>query len=663
MKYFKHLAALAVCTVVSSACLFSSCNYLNVEEYFTDTMNYDSIFQSKVNLERYLWGTAAFFGDEGAIWGSTSIPGVTATDEAFVLWDQGEYPGFQFTLGSITPDNMGSMNIWPQMYKIIRKSNTILARIHECKDLSTLDEREILGYTHFMRGYAYYQLLTSFGPVVLMGDEMMETNQGPEYYNRARATYDESVDYICTELELAAKYMPATVAVGQFGRPTRGAAYGLVARLRLQQASPLFNGGGAAKTYFGNWKRSTDGVHYVSQTYDEKKWAVAAFAADRVIRMGSYSLHTVKKDSITPALPATVPSGNFPNGAGDIDPFKSYSDMFTGEALSFKNPEFIWARESNSVTSYTKHSYPVMLLGGWNGMSVPQKIVDAYYMADGRTIDNSSPEYPYSEDGFSKGKSTFSGYQLNENVYNMYVNREMRFYASIGFCECFWPCSSTSENNRKNKTVTYYKGGTAGKDQTDGNLSNYPITGYVIKKYVHKDDAWAGNDAELLKKSFPIIRYAEILISYVEALNNLTGPHTITDADGTTYTYTRNTQDMARYFNQIRFRAGLPGVTTAQLNSPEEMFEVIKRERMIEFLHENRRFYDIRRWGIYEETDKEPIVGMDTEKRKDEYYQRTVVNHAYARNRKVERKMVFLPISRQEIRKVPNLDQNPGWDD
>ncbi len=555
-----------------------------------------------------------------------------------------------------------SMNVWPQMYKIIRKTNLIFQRIDECKDLTTLEEREILGYAHFMRAYAYYHILMNFGPVVLIGDETLETNEKPEYYNRERATYDESVDYICDELELAAKYIPLTVSMGQFGRPTRGAAYGLIARLRLQQASPLFNGGAAAKTHFASWKRTVDGVDYVSQQYDEKKWAVAAAAAKRVIDMGVYELYTVKRDSTTMPLPKNVPSGDFPNGAGNIDPFKSYSDMFTGEALSQKNTEFVWGRISSNVRNYTRHAFPIDNLGGWNGMAIPQKIVDAYYMVDGRDINNSSEEYPYSEIGFSSEKQSFSGYQLNNGVYNMYMNREMRFYASIGFSECFWPCLSTSESGRRNQTITYFKGGNSGKDRTNSDIRNYPITGYVIKKFIHKDDAWAGNDAETLEKPFPIIRYAEILLSYVEALNNLTGGHTITDAEGNSQTFTRDVNEMAKYFNMIRYRAGLPGLTSAELSSPDQMFDLIVRERMIEFLHENRRFYDVRRWGIYEEVDKEPIVGMDTESRKDGYYERTVVNHPIARNRKVERKMIWLPISRQEIRKVPKMDQNPGWD-
>lgn len=662
MRYLRYLKHLIIVAFIALYCSMSSCNYLNVDDYFMDTLGYDSIFQNKLNLQQYLWGTAAFFYDEGAIWGSTYTPGVVGSDEAFTMWDHDEYPGTQFVLGNINPDNLMSMNVWPQMYKIIRKTNLIFQRIDECKDLTTLEEREILGYAHFMRAYAYYHILMNFGPVVLIGDETLETNEKPEYYNRERATYDESVDYICDELELAAKYIPLTVSMGQFGRPTRGAAYGLIARLRLQQASPLFNGGAAAKTHFASWKRTVDGVDYVSQQYDEKKWAVAAAAAKRVIDMGVYELYTVKRDSTTMPLPKNVPSGDFPNGAGNIDPFKSYSDMFTGEALSQKNTEFVWGRISSNVRNYTRHAFPIDNLGGWNGMAIPQKIVDAYYMVDGRDINNSSEEYPYSEIGFSSEKQSFSGYQLNNGVYNMYMNREMRFYASIGFSECFWPCLSTSESGRRNQTITYFKGGNSGKDRTNSDIRNYPITGYVIKKFIHKDDAWAGNDAETLEKPFPIIRYAEILLSYVEALNNLTGGHTITDAEGNSQTFTRDVNEMAKYFNMIRYRAGLPGLTSAELSSPDQMFDLIVRERMIEFLHENRRFYDVRRWGIYEEVDKEPIVGMNTESRKDGYYERTVVNHPIARNRKVERKMIWLPISRQEIRKVPKMDQNPGWD-
>ena len=96
-------------------------------------------------------------------------------------------------------------------------------------------------------------------------------------------------------------------------------------------------------------------------------------------------------------LASNVPTANFPDGAGNIDPYHSYSDMFTGEGIIQTNKEFIWAMESSNVTNYTHHSFPVKF-GGWGSMSVPQRVIDCYLMADGRTIHNSSAEYPYEPD-------------------------------------------------------------------------------------------------------------------------------------------------------------------------------------------------------------------------------------------------------------------------
>jgi len=105
-------------------------------------------------------------------------------------------------------------------------------------------------------------------------------------------------------------------------------------------------------------------------------------------------------------------------------------------------------------------------------------------------------------------------------------------------------------------------------------------------------------------------------------------------------------------------------LTSIQLGSAQEMQNQIVRERFVEFLCEGRRFYDVRRWGIYEEEDSKPMTGMNPDATKDGgYYSRTIMNHADYRNRVVDKKLFFLPLSRNEIRKVPKLDQNPGWGD
>lgn len=668
MKFINKSVLLISCLTLG---LMSSCDFLSVDKYFDDTLKYDSVFSNKRNLEKYLWGAAGELPDESKIFGNDATPGITAADDIFTLMDPGLFHGKALTLGQVSAADTKGLGVWGTCYKVIRKANLIMSRMNECKDITPLEKQELLGYAHFLRGYAYYNILMNYGPVIIIGDEPLDTNADAEYYDRARATYDESVEYICSELEMAAKYISSDVPILNFGRPSKGAAYAIIARIRLQAASPAFNGGAAAYRYFGDWKRGTDGVQYISQTYDERKWAVAAAAAKRVMEMDGgqrYTLHTVVALSngayITPPLPVGVPSDPFPNGAGGIDPLKSYADMFNGETYPTQNKEFIWARNSGDVAEFTRQSFPINM-GGYNGMCLTQKLIDAYKTRNGKTIQEASPD-EYSEEGQTKKVETFSAYRLNRDTYNMYANREMRFYACVGFSGCFWPATSSNSTDKKNVTVTYYKGGSAGMDAASGEDAkvNYAVTGYVLKKYINPFDSWADGGTRV-SKAFPIIRYAEILLSYAEAVNHLNSTHSITMESGETYQLSRagNLQDMISAFNQIRYRAGLPGLRPQDYVTEESMDKQIVTERLVEFLAEGRRFYDIRRWGIYEEEENKPIEGMNITGDQYDFYQRSVVTHADYRNRVVDRKTVFLPIPRDEMRKASKLDQNPGWDD
>ncbi|MDR2954957.1 MAG: RagB/SusD family nutrient uptake outer membrane protein [Prevotella sp.] len=656
--------------LLSLSLAFTSCDYLDVDNYFSDEMKLDSVFASKRNVEAYLWATASYMYDEGQIYqGSQESPGPFATDEAFTMFSTGSgYNGLRFVMGEISASNMYSFySAYGEAYRVIHKCNTLLNRIGEAQDMTAVERAKVIAVARFLRAYNYYKLLLNFGPPVLVGDEVMPSNESLEYYDRPRSTYDEAVEYICNEFEEASVNLPVTLSLTEFGRPTKGAAYGLIARIRLIHASPLYNGGQAALTSFGTWKRKTDGVNYVSLTYDEKRWAIAAAAAKRVIELKNagvpaYKLYTTEADSETLPLPEGITHDldyyePWPVGAAGIDHFKSYSETFTGEAVLPTNPEYVWARRSSVWADLTRMSFPTKN-GGWNGAAVTQKVVDAFYMRDGRSIDDSSAEFPYSEQGFSGEQKIFSGYRLNSGVYNMYVNREMRFYASVGFSECYWPMTSATSAGHYNQTITYYF------DSPNGRQSNsvdYTPTGYVIKKFIHKDDAWDGTNARRMEKAFPMIRLADILLMYVEALNNLTQPHSV-EIGGETVTMNRDIEEMRLKFNLIRHRAGLPGPSQAELQSPETMQKLIEKERMIELLWENHRFYDVRRWGIYEQVESEPIMGMNVDSNKDGYYNRVIPNTSRIGNRVVNKKMVLLPIPLAEVRRLPSFDQNPGWE-
>ena len=562
----------------------------------------------------------------------------------------------------------------------------MLENVGKVPDMTEADRRRYIGYVHFMRGYAYYHLLMNYGPLLIVGDEVLSTSESAEYYNRERSTYDESVDYICNEFKLATQgiYGPTEQSISYSDRPTKGAALALIARLRLFQASPLFNGGDAARQCFSNWQRKSDGADYVNQTYDPDRWAIAAAAAKQVIDMDYYSLFTVMPDNQHPyPLADNVPTAPFPDGAGGIDPFHSFTDMFNGEGIISTNKEFIWAMSSVNVRDYTKHSFPVGF-GGWGGMSVPQRVVDCFLMMDGRDIHNASADYPYVADlsqtiGTNK---VLGSYQLRGDVPKMYDNRSARFYASIGFPGRQWTMNSASSDASYINQQFWYshddsKAGLAG---AGSNVNDYNISGYTPVKYVHPDDSWAGGKGNVKgsfitsPKPFAIIRYAEVLLEYVEALNNVTGTVTVTTPDMTgtdvEVTVSRDVQEMAKYFNMIRYRVGLPGPALSDMNDANRFEQIIRNERQVELFNEGYRYFDTRRWGTFltDDANMSNWRGLDVQKDRTDvsgnpgFWNIVTIDQQNIRDRVALPKMVFMPIRHDELLKVPAMDQNPGWD-
>jgi len=647
-----------------------SCNYLNVDEYFEDTFKEDSIFSSETHVKQYFNGAVSLLPNEAQIYegsyNSIALPGITGSDEAIAPgYTWGGMAPIRFAGTLLVTDEItfesGEFNIWGNCYKVIRKCNTIFSRLNEVP-MNSFDKIEFRAEVRFLRAYAYFWLFRNYGPVLLLGDDIVEVNGEPSVYQIYRSTFDETADYICSEMEAAANDLPQKNSSDMVYAPTKGAALALVARIRLQQASPLFNGGDAARKYYHDFVRKSDGVNYISQTYDEEKWAVAAAAAKKVIDLGLYSLYTVEDNGAYASkfLPEDVK--NYPEGPGGIDPFRSYIDQFNGEALAYTNPELIWGSDQ-SVGSYTSNTFPLQF-GSYGTLCVPQRMVDMYYMTDGRDINDASEKYPYENRPYDNNCITTAdkiispdNYILKSGTFKAYDNREPRFYANIAFSHSYWFMKSCTEASKKNITGDYYYGGNSGKTRAayDG---VYFASGYTCRKWVHPRDARTGSGALTVPKVYPIIRYAEVLLNYAEALNNLTGTYTI---DG--QTYSRNVDEIAKAFNLIRFRAGLPGLTDEQLSSMSEMNKIIQRERCIELFHEGFRFYDVRRWGIVEDLEREPLTGCNADATQwAGFYAPTIIQYPCVRARTFKPKMILLPIQKSELRRVPTLDQNPGWE-
>ena len=161
----------------------TSCeSYLDVDSYFYDQTNIDSIFQSKVRVNEYINGIATILPDESKLFTSSYFPFGMGSDECFASWaddygknekDPYRHAAMALLLGDETPQS-ANYNNWGSFYKGIRKANIVLTRISECKDLSDMERRDYTGRTYFLRGYFYFSLLRQYGPVPIVPDKPSE---------------------------------------------------------------------------------------------------------------------------------------------------------------------------------------------------------------------------------------------------------------------------------------------------------------------------------------------------------------------------------------------------------------------------------------------------------------------------------------------------------
>lgn len=640
--------------------MFSSCaDYLDVDKYFYDQLSIDSAFSKRKYVDG--WLSNAF----------EPIQYITE-GEGMRRWmsdDIVKYEGRDYQNGnySATTNNGDSENLLYKAYEAVRKASTFIDNVDRCGELTEVEKADMKGQMRFIRAYAYWSLIRHFGPVPLIPEHGLDVSLSYEELSLPRASLDEIVTFIDQDLVVAARSLPMVRTVNNMGRPTRGAALALRARILLWVASPLMNGN---RDLFN--VKDNHGRQLVPQEYDESKWAKAAAAAKEVMDLGIYELYTIEPSPDTPEYErppynAEFSDKNFPDGWADVDPYLSYKSIFDGTIIGSKNPELIFTRTSRGneqINHWVSNCMP-RTLSGSNLIGVSQKQVDAYYMDNGQTIQEAEATGYYKEDGF-----TTSSNPLNEggapflpaNVSWQYAHREPRFYASIAYCGSIWACASANEAQYRNKQIFYYRDLNDGKQ---GFKEDCPLTGIGFKKFVNDEDAFTQGGYRM-DKTENTIRYAEMLLIYAEALNELTPgkSYTVERYNGETMTVQRDVNEMRSAMKPIRMRAGVPDFDDVVYANQDLFRTALKRERQIELVGENCfRYYDLRRWKDALLEENQPLMGCninisDDVTRVQEFYRPTVV----ASMPKVFTQRMYLwPFPDKEMKRNVNLTQNPGW--
>lgn len=336
-----------------------------------------------------------------------------------------------------------------------------------------------------------------------------------------------------------------------------------------------------------------------NETNDATRWDLAAKAANAVI---NYTINA--------------------NGTGakaynlkQYDSKINLSTLFsTNAVLPQYHDEIIFSTKYENNTSLESQNAPISF--GAKGLTNPtQNLVEAFPMNNGKPITDPT-----------------SGYNPN----TPFLNRDPRLSMTV-------LANGTSFSvNDKVGTIETFVGGIDGS----GSYPNATYTGYYLQKFLVPYAVWDGRSVNVTR-TWILSRIAEMYLNYAEARNESVGPDV----------------EVYNALKALRLRAGFRTVYVPIGLSQNEMRKFIQNERRIEFAFEEHRFFDVRRWKLFdnpaERNNLLNIRGVSVTKNSDGTY-------SYDTTKIVEKRifttnMYLYPISESELLKSNALLQNPGW--
>lgn len=189
-------------------------------------------------------------------------------------------------------------------------------------------------------------------------------------------------------------------------------------------------------------------------------------------------------------------------------------------------------------------------LGGWSSVVPTQSLVDAFEMADGRTIQEAQSAGAY-------------------DPANPYINRDPRLRASVVYPGQVY--AAQVYRSVEDGSADYYN-----------KADNASKTGYNFKKYTTFLDLNPSSSYWNMGNDIYIFRYAEVLLTIAEAKIELG----------------QIDNELYEALDAVRLRAGMPAVDRVKYADQASLRTLLRNERRVEFAMEGLRRDDIIRWNI-----------------------------------------------------------------
>lgn len=639
IKLFRYIGLSAICLMLSGCA-----DYLDNAP--DDQLTLEMVFNDKTRTEGWLGNVYAGIPDP--YWGFVKDIGWEILGDdlspsqalAQVSWTGGT--PLPWRVGQWFTDSNWDASYWKALPQKIRSAYIFIENAHAnpLQNVTAEDVETMKNECRFLIAYYYWLLTEAYGSVPFSG-EITDVNAPQDELMKGQRSFDDMTNWIDEELTSLSTKLPEKWEDQYFGRATSVMCLAVRARMLLFAASPLVNG----NEWYAGFKNH-DGKERFNSTYDATKWKRAADACKELITAAHDAGHALYYEY---------------NDDGTIDPFMSCANMLQ-KRTSEGNKEILFARPDCNYSEFERKCTP-RGCGGSGYLAVTQSLVDAFFMnnglppiegygANGEPVINQKSGY--TERGFSEEpeirntkwnilrnlEGAKKGQITQKGTYNMYCNREPRFYTAVT-----WNKEWYHQEKRNTRFMN--------KESDGGPTHDAPQTGYLNRKKFSLEQNTRNN-------VFPyrpgiIYRLGEAYLNYTEALNE-SDPGNL---------------DILKYLNQIRERAGIPqyGSEAGQIPAPTsqaDMREAIRRERRVELCCEGTRYHDIRRWKLGEKYLNGNDYGMNssgTESSDDPTDSKSFFVRTVYLKRVYSKKCYWIPIHQGQVDKDPTLKQAPFWNE
>ena len=493
---------------------------------------------------------------------------------------------------SFASNSSGVQNHWQYLYELVHRANTVIRNVKNMP-ISSETINRVTGEAKFLRAMAYFRMLNCWGGVPYY-DESCDINEQFSNLSAPRSSAEEIRDHVLADLSDAIELLPVKWESSDLGRATKGAAYALRGKVYL---------------YSSQWEKAKDDFEEI--VYDKST-------------QYGYSLH---------------PDYN--------DLFRLYNGRHSDEMIfSIQSIDGNTSGYALNIVGYFGNKSTLRLIAS-NCIVPSVKLVDMYENLDGTPFDWDTL-FPGYSDGGSELRRKYMCVAIDQGstrvtdtldcdtlkVADTYRNRDPRLSLNVitPYSHYLGTDAGSTPMDKQFVLADPSKGGSPMEAMAFMRNSE-GWNSYFWRKWIptgNLDGYWG--EYNRTPYEFPLIRLGDVILMLAEAYNEL------------------GMIDKAVVeLNKIRSRVGMPllnnGTSWLVVNGKEEMSERIRRERAFELAGEGQRYWDLRRWGLLEQSvsDARDIFG-------DLMYTRSY-----------QTRHELWPIPLVEMERNRNLTQNPGW--